>query len=71
MDDTHQIRAVIHGDVRLVIEGGLQMIVIGGVVFALDGVDRDFVIGDQRGGNIILSRERIGGAQDNISTTDL
>jgi hypothetical protein len=34
------------------------------VVLALDGIDRDAVVAHQRGGHIILRRQRVGGAQN-------
>ena len=66
VERAHQVGAVIHGHVRLVVEGGVDVLVVGDVVFALDGVNGDLEMGDQRSRHIILRRERVGGGQDDI-----
>ena len=49
-------------------QGGADVLVIGGVVLPLDGIDRDAVVDDQRGGHVVLSRERVRGAEDEIGS---
>ena len=61
-----QVGAIVHGDVRLVIDGGQDVVVVGVVVLALDGEDRNALIAHQAGGNIVLGRERIRGAQHHV-----
>src|SRR5277367_1730158 len=63
VEDGDEIGAVVHGDVRLMIDGGEDVVVIGVVILTLDGVDRDALIADQAGGNIILGRQRVRGAK--------
>ena len=56
-----QIGAVVHRHCGLVVKGGVDMLVVGLVVLALDGEDRDLEMGDERGGHVVLRRERVGG----------
>ena len=58
-----QVGAVVHRDVRLVVERGLDVPVVGRVVLALDGVDRDPVVRHERGRDVVLRGERVGGGQ--------
>ncbi len=62
----HQIRPIIHGDVRAVVQSGLQMFVIRGVILALNGKDRDFIMGHQRRRHVVLGTQRIAGAQHHV-----
>ena len=66
-----QVGAIVHGHVRFVVQGGVHVLVIGDVVLALDGKDRDLVVGDQRGGHIVLGGERVGGGQHHIRAASL
>ena len=59
----HQVSAVIHRDVRLVIERRHDVRVVRVVVLALDGVNRDVVVANQAGGDVILGRQRVGSAK--------
>jgi hypothetical protein len=58
-----QVHAVIHGDVGLDVEDAVQVAVVLLHRLALDGVDRHFVVGDQRGGDVILGAQRVAGGQ--------
>ena len=66
-----QIGAVVHGDVGLVVQRGVDVLIVGFVVFAFDGIDGDFIVGDKRGGDVILGRERVRGGQHDIGATGL
>ena len=55
VDGAHQIRAVIHGDMWGMVKRCTQVFVISLVVFALDRVNRDLVMRNQRGSHVILS----------------
>ncbi len=48
------ITTVINDDLGAMVEGNTHMAVIGGIIFALDRIDRDAVLGHQVGGHIIL-----------------
>src|SRR5690349_9239321 len=50
---------------------GDDVLVISVVVFPTDGVDRDAVVVDQAGGNVVLGRERVGGDQHKVGTASL
>ena len=68
VQDGHQVGAVVHGDVRLVVDGGEDVVVVSVVVLALDGVDGNVVVADQAGGNIVLRRQRVRGAEHDFSS---
>src|ERR1700733_6746218 len=62
-----QVGAVVHGDVRLVVDGGEDVLVVSVIVLTLDGENRNRVVADQAGGNIVLSRQGIRGAEHDFS----
>ena len=59
VEDGDEVGAIVHGDVRLVIDGGEDVVVISVVVLTLDRVDRNALIADQAGGDIVLRRKRV------------
>ena len=63
VQDGDQVGAIVHRDVRLVIDGGEDVVVVGVVVLTLDGEDGNVVVADQAGGDVILRRQRIRGAE--------
>ena len=67
----HQIGAVVHGDHRLVIERGAQVAIVGLVVLALDRVGGNLVVLNQRRRDVVLGRQRIGGAQNHVGAAGL
>ena len=60
------VGAVVHGDVGTVVDAGVDVVVVGGVVLALDGVDAHAVVVDQRGGDVVLRAQRVGGAEHHV-----
>ena len=64
------IGAVVDHDVRPVLERGVDVLHVGLGRFALDREDRDAVL-DQRGGDIVLGRERVGGAEHGVGAAGL
>ena len=64
----HEIGPVIHRDVGQVVERLADVGVVRVAVLALDGVGRDPVVGDERGGDVVLGRERVRGAQHRVGT---
>ena len=66
MNRRNKIRSIVHGHLRFVIERGFDMLVIRHIIFAFDGIRRDFKLIDQHRRNIILRGQRVGGGQDNI-----
>ena len=71
VDGAHQVGAVVHRDVRLEVERGLDVLVVGRVVLALDGVDRHLIVRHQRGGDVVLRRERVRCGQHHIRAAGL
>ena len=53
-----QVGAVVHRDVRRVLQGGGDVPVVAVLVFSLDGVDRNAVVLDQGGRDVVLRRQR-------------
>ena len=68
MESRHEIGAVVKGDVRFVVQGRADMPVVGVVVFAVYPVGDD-PCGDQGRRNVVLSAQRVAGAQDHVGPT--
>src|SRR5580692_1526613 len=66
VEDGDEVGAIVHGDVRLVIDGSEDVVVIRVVVFTLDGVHGNVLIADQAGGDVVLRREGIRGAENYV-----
>ena len=65
-DEDHgadEVGTVVHRDVRLVLERGGDVPVVAVLVLALDGVDGDAEVLHEAGGDVVLRRERVGGAR--------
>ncbi len=71
VDRADEVSAVVHRHLWLMIERRLDVVVVGVVVFALDGVNGDFVVRHQRRRYVILRRQRVGGAQDDVRAAHL
>ena len=54
VDGADEVGAIVHGDVRLMVERRVEVLVVGLVVLTLNREDRDFVVGNQRGRDVIL-----------------
>ena len=63
VEEADHVGAVVHRHLRMGIAGRVDVLVVGLVVLALDGEGRDPVGVDERGGDVVLGRERIGGAE--------
>jgi len=61
-----QVHAVVHGEVRTAVEHAVQVRVVLVRRFTLDGVHRHLVMDDQRRSHIILSAQRVAGAQRSL-----
>ena len=61
-----EVGAVIHRHLRLMVERRTDVRVVGVAILALDGVGRDLEMGDERGGHVILRRQRVRRAQHRI-----
>jgi hypothetical protein len=69
--DADHIGAVVHRQVRLVVDSRLDVRVVRVVVLALDRKARDVVLVDERRGDVVLRRERIGRAQHDVRAARL
>ena len=68
MDGRDQIGAVVHSDDRIVADGGFDMFEKSFAVFILYSVHRNTEIAHQRSGHIVLGRQGIGGAKQDVGT---
>ena len=66
VEHADDVGAVVHGDVGPVVDAGVDVRVVGLVVLALDGVDADAVVLDERGGDVVLRGQRVGGAEHDV-----
>ena len=71
VEDADHVGTVVHRQLRLVVDGGLDVAVVGVVVLALDRKDGDVELVDQRGGDLVLSRERVRCAEDDVGAAGL
>ena len=71
VEDADHVGAVVHRDVRLVVDRGLDVLVVRVVVLALDRERRDPVLVDERGRDVVLRRERVGRADDDVGAARL
>ena len=62
-----EVRPVVHRQVGPVRQRRADVVVVGRVVLALDRVDGDAVVGHERGGHVVLGRERVRGAERRAS----
>ena len=66
VEHADDVGAVVHRQVRTVIDRGLDVAVVGVVVLALDREDADAVLLDERRGDVVLGRERVGRAEHDV-----
>ena len=66
-----KVGAVVHREVGPVLERARDVRVVGVVVLALDGEGGDMVLDRQRGGDRVVGRERIGGAEHDVGPARL
>ena len=71
MEGPNDVGAVIHRDVGLMRNGGANVLVVRLVVLALDREDLDAVIAHEVGGDIVLRREWVRGAERHVGATGL
>ena len=71
VQDADDVGAVVHGDVGAVVDAGVDVRVVRVVVLALDGVDADAVVVDQRGGHVVLRAQGVAGAEHDIGAAGL
>ena len=63
VDASDDVCAIVHGDLGLGVDDRIDVVVVGFSVLALDGENRYAVVLDERGGGIVLRRERVRCAQ--------
>ncbi len=63
VEQRHEVAAVVHGDLRVGVRDGVEVRVVRVAVLAAPGERADAVARDERGGDVVLGRERVGGAE--------
>ena len=71
MQHADHVGAVVHRDVRLVVDRRLDVRVVGVVVLALDREGGDAVLVDERRGDVVLGRQRVGRAEHDVRAAGL
>ena len=71
VEQRHEVAAVVHGDLGVRVGDAVEVRVVGVAVLAASGVHADPVLGDERGGHIVLRRERVRGGQHDLGATGL
>ncbi len=62
----HQVGAIVHRDVGLVLQSGGDVTIIAVLVLTFDRIDRNAEIFHQAGRDIVLGRQWVGGAEQQI-----
>ena len=71
VEHADHVGAVVHRDLRLVVDRGLDVLVVRVVVLALDREDGDVVLLDERGRDVVLRRQRVRRAEDDVGAAGL
>ena len=71
VEHADHVGAVVHREVRLVVDRRLDVRVVRVVVLALDREDGDVVLVDERRRDVVLRRERIRRAEDDVGAARL
>ena len=71
VEQRHEVAAVVHRQLRVGVGDRLEVRVVGVPVLAAAGVDGDPVLGDERGRDVVLGRQRVGGRQHDVRATGL
>jgi hypothetical protein len=66
VEHSDQVGAVVHDEVRVGCQDGLQVPLVGRKILTVPGLHGDLLIGDQRGADVVLGRERVGGAEGDL-----
>ena len=66
VEHADDVGAVVHRQLRAVVDGGLDVRVVRVVVLAADGEDGDPVLLHERRGDVVLRRERVRRAEDDV-----
>ena len=71
MENTDHVGPIVHRQLRLVVDGRLDMRVVRVVVLAFDREDGNVVFVDERCGDVVLRRQRIRRAKDDVCAAGL
>ena len=71
VEDADDVGAVVHREVRTMVDRRLDVAVVRVVVLALDREHADAVLLDERGRDVVLRRERVGRAEDDVRAARL
>ena len=63
-----EVGAIVHDDLRIGGHNSLDVLVVGVGVLAGDGMHVDAEVAYERGGSVVLSRQRVGCAQRDLRT---
>jgi len=71
VEDADHVGAVVHREMRTMVDRGLDVAVVRVVVLTLDREHADAVLLHERGCDVVLRRERVGRAQDDVGAARL
>jgi hypothetical protein len=69
VEHADHVGAVVHRDRGVLVANGVDVRVVGLVALALDRVHLDVVAVDEGGRDVILRRQRVGGAERDLGAT--
>ncbi len=71
VEQGHEVAAVVHRQLRVRVGDRPEVRVVGVAVLAAPGVRRDAVLGDERGRDVVLGRERVAGREHDMRPAGL
>ncbi len=71
VEERDEVAAVVHRELRVRVGDRVEVRVVRVAILAAAGVDRDPVLGDERRRDVVLGRERVRGAEDDLGAAGL
>ena len=71
VEEVHEVAAVVHRQLRMRVRDRTEVRVVGVVVLAATGERGDAVLGDERGRDVVLGRQRVARREDDVRAAGL
>ncbi len=71
VEQRHEVATVVHRHLRMGVGDAVEVGVVGVAILAAPGEGGDAVLGDERGGHVVLGGQRVGRRQDDLRAAGL